>query len=187
MREPMIFAALLMTGALTAFSSSGSQRTQTQGAQDRVAQCPLVVITGAQSEAARGCDLATTEEEWIRLWQRHRGVPETGVYNAYYNEIGMPLVDFSRCVVVAVFQGQAWNSAGFEAEVGEEEGRVRLRLSERFYQTVGPDGGGQRVSAHGFFVLPRTDKELLVEEAVLGKKGETPTWRQRRVFAKTGH
>jgi len=185
MRRPIILTTFLISGALAALGASAPHQTKTGEPEACAADRPLVAITGARSEGARGCELATTEQEWIHLWQRHRGVAETGTYNAYYNEIGLPLIDFSRCMVVAVFQGPGWNSAGFEAEIVEESGLVRLRLRERVYQSAGPDGSGQRVNAHGFFVLPRTGKELVVEEAVLRKSEEATTWSHRETFAKT--
>lgn len=143
---------------------------------------PYVTFAGAQSAiATRAYRKVTSAEDWAALWQEHRGIQaREGGYNWHYNEAGVPIVDFDRCMVVAVFQGKAWNSAGVIAvSVTEEKERILIRFDDKSYQTAGPDGGGERVTAYGLFVLPKTDKPVVLEEDVQGLIGEPPKWKER--------
>lgn len=143
----------------------------------------LVTLTGASSKAERGVELARTEPNFIRLWQRHIGAKETGEYNAHYNEIGLPVVDFDRCMVVAIFEGDTWNSAGFSVHsIFERSGRLILRYEAKSYQTSGPDGGGRQASPYAFFVLPRFDKEIVMERNVQRLIRGGPVWKQQASF-----
>ena len=91
----------------------------------------------------------------------------------------MPEVDFTHCEVVAVFAGDGWNSDGIQAiSIVEEPDYRRFRFDHLSYQTEGPDGGGRRVAAYGFFVLPRTDLPLVLEENVQPLIGEPPVWKE---------
>ena len=56
------------------------------------------------------------------------------------------------------------------------------RRNRRGYQTAGPDGGGKRATPYGIFVLPRSDKELVVEEGVRTLKNEPPKWNELARF-----
>ncbi|MCA8959457.1 MAG: hypothetical protein KDC38_03040 [Planctomycetes bacterium] len=144
----------------------------------------LVALTGPKCAVAeRGYALATTEEQFVRLWQRYRGEKATGKYDAHYNEIGLPVVDFERCCVLTIFHGEGWNSAGLAVEsIAELDDRVRFRYDDKSYQTEGPDGGGERCRVYGFFVLPRTSKQLVVEQNVQGLIGGEPVWKERATF-----
>jgi hypothetical protein len=74
---------------------------------------PLVTLSGAHSRIAeKSWRVVTHEADWYALWCRHVGAPVREVYDSYYNPDGAPTVDFGRCMVVAVFQGKSWNSAG---------------------------------------------------------------------------
>ncbi len=146
------------------------------------ARRPLLTLTGPKSfvetaEAHR----ARSAAEFEKLWLRHAGKTEN---DAFYNAAGVPDIDFDRCMVIAVFQGMGWNSAGLRVEaLIEEEGRILLRFDDKSYQTEGPDGGGVRVTAYGFFVLPRSDKPVVVEEDVQDLIGAPPKWKERARFA----
>lgn len=75
------------------------------------------------------------------------------------------------------------NSAGLTAvSATETGGRVTFRYDDKSYQTGGPDGGGERVAAWGFFILPRSSKTLLVEENVQRLTGRDPDWKERARF-----
>lgn len=140
---------------------------------------PYVGIWGAHSKITeRTYERVSDAEAWAALWRRHVGWTKPD--NAFYNEAGVPDVDFERCMVVAILQGDAWNSAGVRVvSVAEESDRVLFRFEDRSYQTSGIDGGGQKVTAFGFFVVPRSDQPLVLEENVQGLIGKPPKWKER--------
>jgi hypothetical protein len=144
---------------------------------------PYVGLWGAHSAVKqKSFHRITTPEAWTALWLSHRGKEAKG-HSAYYNEAGVPDVDFERCMVVAIFQGEAWNSAGVRVvSITDDGARLTLRYDDRSYQTAGPNGGGERVTAFGLFVLPRSAMELVVEEDVQGLKGRPDRYRERARF-----
>ncbi len=151
-------------------------------ADDKPAQKPLVALSGAKSgiEAAE-VHRILTQREFASVWQRHVGAKVEE--DEYYNRAGVPEVDFERCMVVGIFQGKGWNSAGVVAvEILEAADRLTFRFDDRSYQTAGPDGGGERVTAFGIFVVPRSTKALVLEEDVQGMIGRPPEWKERKRF-----
>ena len=142
---------------------------------------PYVTITGADSHVTqRGCFRVMSEDQWIKTWQRHKGAKETQNYDLYYNPLGLPYVDFGQCMVIAIFQGRGWNSAGLKVvAILEEKDRTVLRFQDKSYQTEGPGGGGEQVTVYGFFVLPRSGKTVVVEEDVQRYLGQPPVWKER--------
>jgi hypothetical protein len=147
---------------------------------------PYVSWSGAHSriETKRYFRI-TSEAEWIDLWLDHVGMEKKGPYNRYYNPAGMPEIDFKSCMVVGVFQGKKWNSAGVIAvSIREEDERIRIRFDDKSYQTMGPDGGGERVTPFGLFLLPASSKGLVLEENIQGLKNQGPEWKERARFEK---
>jgi len=147
---------------------------------------PCVTITGADSKVSeRSYHRITSEEDWTRVWQKHKGQKEGGEYDLYYNPLGLPVVDFDRYMVIGIFQGSGMNSAGLNAvSVSEEQDRIVFRFKNRYYQTAGPDGGGKEVTVYGFFVIPRSAKSVILEEDVQGLIGGPPVWKERIAFPK---
>ena len=179
-------SALAAAGSLfVALSVTGGQAV----ADERpVAKLPLVGIWGAQSAIhARSYLLIASAKSWTELYLRHLG-KDAAKHSDYYNAEGVPEIDFEQCMVVAVLQGDGMNSSGVRVEsVTEEAERVLVRFDDRSYQTEGPGGGGQRVAAYGFFVLPRSKKPLVLEEDVQSMLGKPPEWKERaRLEAPTG-
>ena len=152
------------------------QLSAAEGPRKQVAELrPYVSWSGAHSKfAERLCLRVTTTEDWAKLWERHAG-----------KGADVPVVDFGRCMVIAAFQGKAWNSDGVKAtSITEEVGRILVRLDERGYQTggSGPDGGAVRVTAYGLFVVPRSAKMVVVEENVQNLLGHPAVWKERKRF-----
>jgi hypothetical protein len=131
---------------------------------------PFVTLTGPDSRVKeRSYHRATSEAEWITIWQRHKGEKEAKDYNLFYNPLGLPSIDFEKCMVIAVFQGSGVNSAGLKAvAVLDQKDRIVLRFQDKSYQTAvyGPRDEGERVTVYGFFVLPRSSKPVVLEENV---------------------
>jgi len=137
---------------------------------------PLVVLTGAESRIKEKCrHLITSEEEWARIWLRHRGRPlET--HDDYYNKAGVPLIDFESCMVLALFQGPGSNSAGLRAmSIHEGEEVTIFRFDDKSYQTM---ERGDKVSVYGFFILPRSSRTLIVQENVQALLVGKPVWKE---------
>jgi hypothetical protein len=145
---------------------------------------PLVSFIGSYSaERLAGITLHTDQESWEKVWARHKGEK---VEKDSYGEAIAPEIDFSACVAVAIFGGQAVNSRGLYV-VGIEESpeRVLLRFDSRSYQTASfgdkPDRGNA-VTPYGLFVIPRTAKPLVIEEDTQGLIGQPPIWTERARF-----
>ena len=150
---------------------------------------PCVALTGADSHVSeRGYHRITSLNDWTRLWQKHKGQKGDEQYDLYYNPLGLPLVDFDRYVVIVIFQGRGWNSAGLNAvSVSEEQERIVFRFDDKSYQTVGPvgsNGGGKQVTVYGFFVIPRSPKPVILEENVQRLIGKPAEWKERITFPK---
>ena len=147
---------------------------------------PCVTITGAYSHVSeRSYHRITSEEQWTRVWQKHKGQKEDERYDLYYNPLGLPFVDFDGYMVIAIFQGSSWNSAGLKAvSISEEVNRIVFRFDDKSYQTAGPDGGGKKVTVYGLFVVPRSAKAVILEENVQGLIGKPPVWKERITFSR---
>ena len=128
-----------------------------------------MTLTGADSRVeSRSYHRVASEADWIKIWQRHKGVEEAKNYDLYYNPLDLPCVNFEKCMVIAVFEGSGWNVAGLKSlAVEEDTNSIVLRYQIKGYQTAGPDGGGKKVKVYGFFVLPRSKKTVILEEEKL--------------------
>jgi hypothetical protein len=114
--------------------------------------------------ATRSYRLVTGAEEWRVLWEGHRD-GETA-----------PEVDFEDSMAVAVFAGAGWNSRGIAVTITEDDETIRVRFRGRYYQTM---MDGDRVTPYGIWILPRSEKTVLLEEDVHGIIGAEPEWKVR--------
>ena len=162
---------------------------------------PLVSLSGAQTKIeGRSYHRLTDVEEFQGLYMRHLG-HKAEEFDDYYNTHGVPIVNFERCMVIAILQGDSFNSAGvYVHSVEEDDERILVRFDDRSYQTSGGfredralvegvpdpdklgDGGRQQVRAWGMFVLPRSAKAVVLEENVQGIIGQPPEWKERERF-----
>lgn len=148
----------------------------------RLRVMPYVSISGAHSKIAElEYHRITNQADWTKLWLRHKGDSgDPRKYNHYYNPLDLPKVNFASCMVVAVFQGTGWNSAGVDAISIEPRDRsLVFQFDDRSFQTT---GGGEKVTAFGIFVVIRTPMELILEENVQGLIGKPPKWKERHRF-----
>ncbi|PCJ54367.1 MAG: hypothetical protein COA79_21865 [Planctomycetota bacterium] len=144
---------------------------------------PCVVITGTDSHVSkRGYQRITSKKDWIRAWEKNKGQKLGNKYDHNYNSLGLPLIDFERYMVIAIFQGSGRNSRGLKAiSVSEEQYRIAFRFDDESYQTI---GGHIEVAVYGFFIIPRSSKPLILEENVQGLNGKPPVWKKRITFPK---
>jgi hypothetical protein len=156
---------------------------------------PFVTLSGANSHVTEArCLRITTADDWAAIWLEHVGEPPKPQYNLYFNKAGLPVVDFERCMVIAVFAGASGNCAGVSAVAGPLEdpeaetktpvaaGDMVLRLAWHEYQTAGPDGGGVDANPFGFFVVPRTQAPLVVQDRVMPLGGGHGRLEQRALL-----
>ena len=171
----LIFAMAILTG------------TRGSAAEDTAPQTmkPSVTLTSSDSQVKEcGYHRVTSEDEWIKVWQRHKGAKEAKDYDLYFNPLNLPFIDFKTCMVIAIFQGDGTNSAGLKAvEVLEDKTSIIFRFKDKFYQTFGGEGVGTK-SVYGFFVLPRSTKTVILQEDVQHGIGKPPIWKERVRFPK---
>ena len=170
-------AILLGVGlSLTVLAAAGSSRRLGYEAI-KSSLAPYVELSGADSHMDQlAYHRVTTAEEFQAMFMRHLGQDPAG-FDPFYNRHGVPSIDFDRCMVVAIFQGEKWNSAGVSfTSVTEEADRIVFRFDDRSFQTAGPapEGGRVRARPYGIFVLPRSDKALVLEENIQHLKNEPP-------------
>jgi hypothetical protein len=152
---------------------------------------PCVAITGANSRVTK-CryQRITSADEWTRVWQEHKGEKPTGKYDLFYDPLLLPLIDFDHFMVIAIFEGDGSNNAGFQSvSIVEEDNRMVFRFRNKGYQTMSrypgnAGGGGGKATAFGFFVLPRSKKALILEEGQFPLSGDPPLWTERITFPK---
>jgi hypothetical protein len=96
-----------------------------------------------------------------------------------------PVIDFSRCMVIAVIRGSTRGGVGEELEsTVREADLIRFRFHTTWYQSGGGGHGEERPETQdfGFFIVPREVKAIVLEEASLERKGGTPTYTERSRF-----
>lgn len=140
---------------------------------DNVA-APLTTFTGNNSHVKRQTyERIQSPDAWKKTWLGHLGMKEDTIYRPAME------VDFSRCEVIAIFEGDSWNSCGFRIDsVAENGNSIVVRFDDISYQTAGPDGGGDRVTPFAFVVLPKSQKPIALEDNVQQYIGHPPAWKE---------
>lgn len=138
---------------------------------------PVVTFSGADSQVSKpSFHRIRNLDDWARVWQQHTG--QTGVkyrgfdgsYDTFYNKLSLPLIDFDRYMVIAIFAGSRWNSAGLNvAAVIDDPDYITVRFKNKLYGSSGHDGGGKQVNTFGFIVIPKSNKPVIVEEKIQAK------------------
>lgn len=123
---------------------------------------PYVVMSGADSHiTAPNCLRITSESQWDTTWLEHMGWDKKQTYDKYYNRFGIPVIDFNKCMVIAVFLGETWNRAGISVIfIQEGNDQIVLGFDLKTYQVM---ESGDQVNPYGFFVLPRSSKQVLLQ------------------------
>ena len=149
-------------------------------AKPPMALTPFVVFRGSDSAIKESRYLRIeTAEAWTKLWLEHRGIAADR-HSDYYNEAGVPEVDFERCMVLAFFPGETTNSAGVDlVSVEDLHSSLRVRFRQRWFQTLGADGGGRATRPFGLFVVQRRTILMHVQEDVQGSKRGDAEWKER--------
>jgi hypothetical protein len=130
---------------------------------------------GARSRIAEPtCARITSENEWRALWLRHIGV-EAKNHDDLHNDPSIPKVDFGTHMVVAIFGGAINNTQGLYLwSATETAEQFTLRYSVQLYNNIRNDP----TTPYGIFVLPRSEKRLVIEELGHNDSQGNPTWRR---------
>jgi RNA polymerase sigma factor (sigma-70 family) len=137
---------------------------------------PLLAWSGPNSAVTKtSYRRVASKQEWETLWQEHAGKVQKDRPATV-----LPRIDFSQCMVVAVFQGSAFNSQGVNCvSVSETTAAITLRFVGDRYQTL---NGVDEVTPFGIFLLPRSAKPLILEENVQNLLGGAPVWKVQARF-----
>jgi hypothetical protein len=172
MFRPPAIVAVLLGCVLSAATSPAAGRVVPTDDKEKLVQ-PLFSLGGRESKNAKaGYHRIESPEAWKALWLRHN----TGTEKPDTVPITTPQaeVDFSHCMVVAVFQGEGDNCDGFKVHsVLETDEQMTVRIQGLYFAT-GPEV--QKTQAWGIFVLPRSAKPLLIELDTRSDKIDPPKW-----------
>jgi len=136
----------------------------------------LLAWSGPHSGIAKvGYRRVASSQAWATLWREHVGpLPKDRP------PVVLPQIDFSQCMVVAVFQGTSVNSRGANCvSVSESTAAITIRFVGDHYQTL---NGVDEVTPFGIFLLPRSAKPLILEENVQNLLGGAPVWKVQARF-----
>lgn len=139
---------------------------------------PCVVLSGGDSAIAkRGCHRILSRQQWFEIWETHKGQKAPENLDLDFVRVpDLPIIDFESHMVIAVFVGASSNCSGVKPySVTEYEDRVVLRFTYASYQSV---RGFERCTPYGFFVVPKSEKALVLEEDVHELIGDPPKWKQ---------
>src|SRR5262245_49157213 len=170
-RSPATVAVLLGC-VLSSATSPAAGRALPTDDKEKLVQ-PLFSLGGRESKNARaGYHRIESPEAWKALWLRHN----TGTEKPGTVPVTTPQaeVDLSRCMVVAVFQGEGDNCDGLKVHSVLETGEQMTVRIQGLYFATGPTV--QKTQAWGIFVLPRSAKPLLIELDTRSDKSEPPKW-----------
>ena len=144
---------------------------------------PYVSFWGSDSRIDKPTyQLVTSRKEWTDLWLRHMGKSKHDNYSEFYNPDNVPDVNFEKLMVVAVFAGKSFNSAGIEfVSCTDGKDQMTVRFREKGYGTAGK---ADDATPYGLFVLNRSAKSVIVEQDVRSIKNEPPVSKEVARFQK---
>jgi hypothetical protein len=152
---------------------------------------PLLVMKGGKSKIEEAsCQRITSSDDWKKLWAQHKtGSPDQ---KNLPDDLECVELDFDRFMVVAVFDGvsdsQGYFGLGLET-TKETDARITVRVISWYAQTTLDGLGGKpgesleekqaRQKTYWLFiVLPRSDKELVIESDHGRREGDKHAWKE---------
>jgi len=158
-----------------------------------------VAISGDNSKIDRTRYVrVTSSEQMTDLWLEHLGHHRSE--NISPAVLGTPQVDFDRCMVIAIFPGAQYAEGVELKEILEDDHRVLVRFNVLNYQVSGEitvkvvkdaqeDSEDLPVFSvpdfpepYGFFVIPHSKKQVVLEESYRLLLTDPRTWVQRASF-----
>jgi hypothetical protein len=150
-------------------------------AQAEIAPKPLMSLYGRNSKITKEKLLrVTSTKEWKSLWLEHKtGRPDPKELPRDLEHVEL---DFEEVMVLAIFEGESSNCQGFTAHSIREDGeQIIVRVKAHNYQSgvITP-----ATQAWGILVLPRSDKEVVLELDVRALIDAPPEWKRWTTFPK---
>lgn len=138
---------------------------------------PIVALSGADTKIAKTDYLKIdSQNKWEDVWLQHVGCKNVEKYDYFFNKNGIPVVDFEKYMVIAVFQAPGENCAGIDAySIIEKEKEIIFDFEAKYYQVV--EDTHDPGNAFGFFVLPKSDKKIVIRSVFrtfLARIGKEP-------------
>lgn len=131
-------------------------------------------------------ELIGSTQRFAEIWREHFGKGESRL-----NRVDIPRVDFKRCFVISIFEEGSPSPKGIEClGIVEDEGLVKVRF-RKFYQQIIVDGFADLLkprppgavvlwgSSYAFFVIPRNEMPIQLEEGIRGLKPGPYDWVER--------
>lgn len=160
-----LFVSVVVVLAVVASAAGAQDRspTRTEGRALR----PVVAWSGKKSHITAGGQFrVTSAKEWEALWTRHK--PDWVEKRDHAPNV--PEIDFENYMVIAIFGGSGSNVDAIVADaISDESDALRFRYRQITYQT---GKTGDDVTPFGIFVVPRSQKPILLEERVIPIVGE---------------
>jgi hypothetical protein len=171
MRTCLIVGVALASALLLAGDSWGQAKEAVKKAR------PLIVLNGGDSQVKHeSFRRLSSEKEWDETWAEHLGTTTDDYYRTGFD------FDSQNLMVVAVFLGETINVTGIEvSEILESPNTITIRTIDRGYQTMVQEGEEfpPPDRPYAFILLPRSTKEVVIEEGLLREKGGPPEWKLR--------
>ena len=114
----------------------------------------------------------TTDDEWRSLWAEHTGgeaEPAAGINP-----------DFRQEMVIAIFEGSGSLCSGFDVDsIAETSDCITIRVHRFGFQvtlSTSADSSAWTSQAWGIFILPRSDKKIVLEQDKNPHFNRPPQW-----------
>jgi hypothetical protein len=134
---------------------------------------PLVVYSGSNSEVRKPLySKITSKSDWDKVWAAHLGTSVDDAYRPAFE------VDFDKCAVIAILKGDQINVRGVEiANVIDNGNSITVRFREVGYQSA-DESNHKPDKPFAFVVLPKTNKQIVLEEDTQTYKNEPAIWKE---------
>lgn len=145
---------------------------------------PAVQFIGAASKIdAQRHVLVKDKESWNTLWSEHTRSKSSLIPPTRFDA---PKIDFSRYMVAGVFKGASTNSDGEVClSVLDSPDAVRVRFRTSTFQTASIGAGedqGVKATCYGMWVIEKSDKAVVLEQAIQGLKADPLRWQEVKRF-----
>jgi len=131
---------------------------------------PVVVVSGVDSHITKQAyRIADDEESFSTIYREHLGLKKGDFFQKQHLN-----VDFSRYMVVAVFQGEEYNNRGIEVlDVVGTDSNCIIQYRPLWYQT---EARFDLASSFAFVVIPKTRKPIQIDQDIRSGLSSPPKW-----------
>jgi len=139
----------------------------------------LVTLNGEHSKIIQEKLVRVTRaDDWEALWNEHKYGSENS--DKVNGGAEMLEVDFRQLMAITVFEGIGVQCRGYTADSTiESDDRITIRIKKLSYSVVGDPIVSE---AWGIFVLPKSNKEVIVEVDVRSTNAEPAKWKEWKKF-----